>query len=820
MRIWIAGLFVLVLFVAGCGGGDSETGGEIGDGGDGGNTATGASIFIADPEGGVYPVNEILVSVVDGTTAEEVEGLAALVDGEVFESFPEINAYFLRLPSLTIADLSSARLVLDSDSRVEFTTTNNVSTLTSRPLADLDQFRQSQLSQPPTPTVAYELVKVFEAWDLIWGQNTPLSPVAVGIIDSGIDANHPEFRPVNITGLLEDLGGLTMTKKWVPSHGTEVAGIIGAANQLSLYPTTPYQFPQMNGILAGITDDFSLYSAQFGGGNLVGGAKLDEILASIRRAIQEGDAQIVNMSFGAFQCKAPSLLGWEASNPCRSVRNDEQFCVKKEDFSRWKSTYEELFGEYKDVLFVAAAGNCNIEAIWNLPGGGAGAPNLISVAATTTQEDAEWWPKSNGWKDGALATGDGEGIDIAAPGEYVWTTTLYSREEPLSVADYRYFGGTSAATPMVTGVAAMIKAINPELSPASIKAIIKETASLPCEPGISSGCLLDARAAVVIALAPLRELNLKVEDIVEVGIANASVLDVPAGMLLGVQDLGSQGVVVLGPAYAGGTWWWKVDFDSGADGWVSDSYLSKVVTTPQPPIMGGTLNDSGITFCGETSLAAGGNNDPCTGLEPWGQDAHYGRDAQAVEGWLTKIGGGSAGFDFTKIANNGNALSASAPLGNGPTDWACTRDNVTGLIWEVKKDDPNHLRHQGHTYTWYDPDNPNGEPGTPNGGTCVSSDCDTSSFVQAVNSEGLCGASDWRMPTPRELQGIVDHARFGPAIEIGYFPNTLSEVFWSGFSYASGFSYRWGVTFYDGSVDISFQGDRKRVRLVRTGQKF
>jgi len=229
------------------------------------------------------------------------------------------------------------------------------------------------------------------------------------------------------------------------------------------------------------------------------------------------------------------------------------------------------------------------------------------------------------------------------------------------------------------------------------------------------------------------------------------------------------------------------------------------------------LNDTGITFCGETSLAAGGNNDPCTGLEPWGQDAHYGRDAQAVGGSLSKVGGGSAGFDFTKIANNGDGLSASAPLGNGPNDWACTRDNVTGLIWEVKKNDPNQLRHQGHTYSWYDPDNTNGEPGTPNGGTCIGSDCDTSSFVQAVNSEGLCGASDWRMPTPRELQGIVDHARFGPAIEIGYFPNTPSEIFWSSLSSSSGSRYRWGVSFYDGRVDGWFDSNRERVRLVRTG---
>ena len=36
------------------------------------------------------------------------------------------------------------------------------------------------------------------------------------------------------------------------------------------------------------------------------------------------------------------------------------------------------------------------------------------------------------------------------------------------------------------------------------------------------------------------------------------------------------------------------------------------------------------------------------------------------------------------MANNGTDLPESALLGSGPTDWACTRDNTSGLLWEVK----------------------------------------------------------------------------------------------------------------------------------------
>jgi hypothetical protein len=53
---------------------------------------------------------------------------------------------------------------------------------------------------------------------------------------------------------------------------------------------------------------------------------------------------------------------------------------------------------------------------------------------------------------------------------------------------------------------------------------------------------------------------------------------------------------------------------------------------------------------------------------------------------------------YTMIANNGAALPNSAVLGNGTGDWACTRDNETGLIWEVKTTDRSmrHMDWGGH----------------------------------------------------------------------------------------------------------------------------
>lgn len=225
------------------------------------------------------------------------------------------------------------------------------------------------------------------------------------------------------------------------------------------------------------------------------------------------------------------------------------------------------------------------------------------------------------------------------------------------------------------------------------------------------------------------------------------------------------------------------------------------------------LNDTGIDWCANGSQ--NNLNCPVQGYE--GQDGEHGRDALARKGQLQKVGGGAAGFDFTKLDNSGNPLPASA------SDWSCVRDNVTGLIWEVKQ--PNGsggLRDANHTYSWYNPDNSTngGSAGTQNGGTCQGSACDTQAFVNAVNSQGLCGVSDWRMPSVNELLSIVHNGRFQPAIDQAYFPHTPQYgAYWSSSPNASYSNYAWSVYFGNGYVDYgSHKNLNSHVRLVRAGQ--
>jgi hypothetical protein len=222
------------------------------------------------------------------------------------------------------------------------------------------------------------------------------------------------------------------------------------------------------------------------------------------------------------------------------------------------------------------------------------------------------------------------------------------------------------------------------------------------------------------------------------------------------------------------------------------------------------LNDTGITWSGH---ATSGNAATCDPAHPAGQDCHYGRDAQVAAGTLTKAGGGSAGFDFTALDANGNPTTPSS----GTNPHPCVRDNVTGLIWEVKTDDGG-LHDKDWTYTWYNTNSPDGNPGTASGGTCYQvGRCDTEKFVADVNAVGWCGYTDWRMPKVKELEGIADLSRVGPSIDPNWFPNTSPHT-WSGSPSAICGSCAWGVSFYRGSASGNdLRHAPNHARLVRGG---
>lgn len=218
--------------------------------------------------------------------------------------------------------------------------------------------------------------------------------------------------------------------------------------------------------------------------------------------------------------------------------------------------------------------------------------------------------------------------------------------------------------------------------------------------------------------------------------------------------------------------------------------------------------------------------------------------------------------DYSKISNDGSPIPDSAILGEEPTDWACTKDNKTGLIWEIKTTDGG-LRDIEHYYANYDKIYPKCDEtgrGISNVGYCdyyklskLGESTNTDGFVKAVNKQSLCGANDWRIPTRDELNGLIycsdgkykklNDANLihgsgfvcasniglrsrseitikSPTINTTYFPDiTENSGFWSSSSNVHASKHAW-IVFFDDGNDYSDDKDSDwyRVRLVRNAK--
>ncbi len=145
---------------------------------------------------------------------------------------------------------------------------------------------------------------------------------------------------------------------------------------------------------------------------------------------------------------------------------------------------------------------------------------------------------------------------------------------------------------------------------------------------------------------------------------------------------------------------------------------------------------------------------------------------------------------YTKLSSSGSTLPDSA------ASWAMVRDNVTGLIWEVKTDDGS-IHDRDNKYSWQDAQDV---------------------FIAELNFMGFGGFADWRLPSIKELAYIVDYGRYGPAINTDYFAETVSSYYWSATTYASNTDYAWGIDFRSGYDSSTNKSNSYYVRAVRSGQ--
>jgi len=160
---------------------------------------------------------------------------------------------------------------------------------------------------------------------------------------------------------------------------------------------------------------------------------------------------------------------------------------------------------------------------------------------------------------------------------------------------------------------------------------------------------------------------------------------------------------------------------------------------------------------------------------------------------------------YTKLDAQGNDLP------DGATEWVMVRDNVTGLVWEMKTDDGS-IHDRNNSYTWCDsnPDTNGGDAGTCGEGT------DTEDFIDTLNTESYGGFSDWRVPTREELRSIVDSSQFDPSIDSDYFVFPAGVVTSS--TYSGLPSRVWHVEFTTGtSYYYTQKSSPGTVRAVRGG---
>lgn len=267
---------------------------------------------------------------------------------------------------------------------------------------------------------------------------------------------------------------------------------------------------------------------------------------------------------------------------------------------------------------------------------------------------------------------------------------------------------------------------------------------------------------------------------------------------------------------------------SGADSFtfkVNDGKLDSAVaaiTITVQAVVTKKINDTGIS---SSQCYSTGSNalidcamELAKNLNPF-QDGMLGRDVTSNDN-----SDGHAGFSFTKLCNSGEiagrgACPSSPIVGSAANAWGCTKDNITGLIWEVKTED-GQLHDKGldyYNYTaTYNPD--------VGSGIGYGASVDASGFVRAVNASGFCGSSSWRLPTVEELLGLVDYgfASPGPLIDSTFFPSTAQKEYWTSSRSFIGNAGResvdvaWQVSFSNGAVFAASRGKRTgAVRLVR-----
>lgn len=259
------------------------------------------------------------------------------------------------------------------------------------------------------------------AWDITTGS----SSVTVGILDTGIDFDHPDLEnqlDLNLSKNFVNGSSYSTITNHPGNHGTATAGIIGAQENHGT-------------CITGVCWDVTLVSLRVLKESITNGVtgETSDVIAAIQYAESAG-IDVLNYSGGVLE-----LTTNEATLMYQAVQN------------------------YSGLL-ICAAGNKQSDND-EVPVYPANLPysNVISVGASTNSDQI--WVNLNINDPNNLGSNYGDySVDLFAPGEGINSTIVGD--------GYASNSGTSFAAPFVTGVAALLLSIHPELTPAQIRQTI------------------------------------------------------------------------------------------------------------------------------------------------------------------------------------------------------------------------------------------------------------------------------------------------------------------------------------------------------------
>ena len=194
-----------------------------------------STVSYDEDTGLLYYENLLIVYLIENSSQEEREALAAKVDGTLVGNMSgSMNVIEILVEDTAYADLEQKAEILMEEENVLYSSTEipmmMENTADENPWEAGEQDKKNNdhnESKPDGNDWWAEAIGAFSAWDYVDSHEQDLANVAVGIMDDGVDAEHEEFQKNGESKIhwLEDY-----KENLAFDHGTHVTGLIGAEN--------------------------------------------------------------------------------------------------------------------------------------------------------------------------------------------------------------------------------------------------------------------------------------------------------------------------------------------------------------------------------------------------------------------------------------------------------------------------------------------------------------------------------------------------------------------------------------------------------------